>query len=159
MKTAGTLQSPGGLLAIDAVTAISPAEITDDDARDAGYDRATEVLADLRPDGTLYRIRFHRMGDDPRRARRERDVLDDDERTELGRRLARLSWAVPTLTLISEHPATVSTELAALVGVERLVFKQRVRRLKALGLTESLQVGYRLSPRGVVVLGWLLTES
>ncbi len=27
-------------------------------------------------------------------------------------------------------------------------FKTNVRKLKALGLTESLEVGYRLSPRG-----------
>ena len=44
--------------------------------------------------------------------------------------------------------AVVSTELAAKMGMGRLPFKQRVRRLKELGLTESLEVGYRLSPRG-----------
>ena len=33
-------------------------------------------------------------------------------------------------------------------GRERLPFKADVRKLKALGLTESLEVGYRLSPRG-----------
>jgi hypothetical protein len=38
--------------------------------------------------------------------------------------------------------------LAEAAGQERLAFKTRVRRLKALGLTESLEVGYRLSPRG-----------
>ena len=42
----------------------------------------------------------------------------------------------------------MSTELAAAAGQERAYFKLRVRRLKALGLTESLEVGYRLSPRG-----------
>jgi len=31
-------------------------------------------------------------------------------------------------------------------------FKRRVRQLKELGLTESLEVGYRLSPRGRAVL-------
>jgi hypothetical protein len=36
--------------------------------------------------------------------------------------------------------------------VERMVFKQRVRRLKSAGLTESLDIGYRLSPRGEAVL-------
>jgi hypothetical protein len=34
------------------------------------------------------------------------------------------------------------------MGRERLAFKADVRRLKDLGLTESLPVGYRLSPRG-----------
>jgi hypothetical protein len=42
----------------------------------------------------------------------------------------------------------VSTELAAEAGQDRAYYKLRVRRLKALGLTESLEVGYRLSPRG-----------
>ena len=34
-------------------------------------------------------------------------------------------------------------------------FKPLVRKLKALGLTESLEVGYRLSPRGAAVLAAL----
>jgi hypothetical protein len=46
----------------------------------------------------------------------------------------------------------VSTELAAQAGQERQFYKIRVRRLKALGLTESLEVGYRLSARGAAYL-------
>ena len=37
-------------------------------------------------------------------------------------------------------------------GRERLPFKADVRKLKELGLTESLEVGYRLSPRGRALL-------
>jgi predicted transcriptional regulator len=36
--------------------------------------------------------------------------------------------------------------------VDKVRFKANVRKLKALGLTESLEVGYRLSPRGEAVL-------
>ena len=39
-------------------------------------------------------------------------------------------------------------DLAASLGRETLPFKRDVRKLKELGLTESLEVGYRLSPRG-----------
>jgi DNA-binding Lrp family transcriptional regulator len=46
----------------------------------------------------------------------------------------------------------VSTELSERIGLERAEFKNRVRKLKALGLTLSLDVGYRLSPRGEAVL-------
>jgi hypothetical protein len=46
----------------------------------------------------------------------------------------------------------VSTVLAADAGQDRALYKNRVRRLKALGLTESLEVGYRLSPRGQAFL-------
>jgi hypothetical protein len=34
-----------------------------------------------------------------------------------------------------------------------------VRKLKNLGLTESLEIGYRLSPRGRVVLDRLLDDN
>jgi hypothetical protein len=39
-------------------------------------------------------------------------------------------------------------DLAAVLGRETLPFKRDVRRLKELGLTISLPVGYELSPRG-----------
>ena len=44
-------------------------------------------------------------------------------------------------------------DLAASLGRETLPFKRDVRKLKELGLTESLEVGYRLSPRGRAYLG------
>ncbi|HET9442008.1 MAG TPA: hypothetical protein VFO65_01725 [Acidimicrobiales bacterium] len=155
VKAGGTLQSPVGLLAIDELTAITVDEVTDADARAAGHADRAEAIAALRPDGRLYRVRFHRAGDDPRVELRRRTELDAGELAELERALARLDWAVPVLSLIAEHPATVSTELAGRLQLERAPFKQRVRRLKALGLTESLDVGYRLSPRGQVVLAHL----
>ena len=46
----------------------------------------------------------------------------------------------------------VSTALARHTGQERPDFKINVRKLKEMGLTESLQVGYQLSPRGVALL-------
>jgi len=49
---------------------------------------------------------------------------------------------------IAAAPGTRAADLAAGFGRERLSFKADVRKLKALGLTESLEVGYRLSPRG-----------
>lgn len=152
VKAAGTLQSPGGLLAIDEVVIIEPDEITDADARAAGYGSRQEALASVRPDGDLYRVRFHRVGDDPRVALRRRDDLGEDDVVELLGALDRLAWALPTLRLIGERPGTVSTDLAESLGLERQRFKQRVRRLKTLGLTESLEVGYRLSPRGQAFL-------
>ena len=57
-------------------------------------------------------------------------------------------WTRTALALIRDHPGVVSTELAARVDRERFAFKADVRKLKALGLTESLDIGYRLSPLG-----------
>ena len=126
--------------------------IDEDAARAAGYVDRAEAMRNLRGEGTLYRIRFHRIGDDPRIALRERTELTDEELTAVARMAERNEWALPYLRLIGELPATVSTVLAERVGMERFAFKQRVRRLKALGLTESLEIGYRLSPRGQAVL-------
>jgi len=78
-----------------------------------------------------------------------------EERADLRARLARLDarapdgpWTRATLAIIDEHPGTRAAELAASLGRERLPFKADVRKLKALGLTESLERGYRISPRG-----------
>ncbi len=57
--------------------------------------------------------------------------------------------------MIDRHPAVVSTVLAAEMGVDRPVFKLDIRKLKESGLTESLEVGYRLSPRGKRLLSYL----
>ncbi len=61
-------------------------------------------------------------------------------------------WTIATLRLIGDRPGVRAAELAAAAGRERLPFKADVRKLKELGLTESLEVGYRLSPRGRALL-------
>ena len=45
-----------------------------------------------------------------------------------------------------------ASKLAARVGRETLPFKTDVRKLKKLGLTQSFEVGYELSPRGLAYL-------
>jgi hypothetical protein len=56
------------------------------------------------------------------------------------------------LEVIASRPATRAADLAAGFGRETQPFKTDVRKLKNLGLTESLEVGYRLSPRGAAYL-------
>jgi biotin operon repressor len=62
------------------------------------------------------------------------------------------AWTTAVLEQIAGHPGTVSTVLAEAMGSARQDFKGHVRRLKELGLTVSLDTGYRLSPRGVAYL-------
>jgi hypothetical protein len=52
------------------------------------------------------------------------------------------------LAAINAEPGRRAGDLAAAAGRETLPYKLDVRKLKALGLTISLPVGYRLSPRG-----------
>jgi hypothetical protein len=150
-------RSPIGVIAIEAVDLVTTAEITEDDARRAGFGSRAELLADLEKfgDAPIHRIALHLDGPDPRIALREQVVITADERAELARRLARYDaasrhgpWTAATLQLIADHPTERAEDLAARVGREKLPFKVDVRKLKELGLTESLETGYRLSPRG-----------
>jgi hypothetical protein len=71
----------------------------------------------------------------------------------LARRLDRLGgWTIPTLRLIGRRPRIAASRLAASLGRERDPFKIDVRKLKRLGLTQSFEVGYELSPRGRALL-------
>ena len=115
VKAGGTLQAPGGLLSIEDVAPVGVDEITPEDARAAGYASPDEVVADLRSEGQLYRIRFSRTGDDPRIALRGQ--VDVDESVVAAVR--RLPWAPEVLRLIAAQPAVVSTTLAEQVGMER----------------------------------------
>src|SRR5262249_62278437 len=114
------------------------------------------------PDGTLYRIDFRFAGADRRIALREKDDLSDADIEDLTKRLGRLDkasshgpWTRQALEVIDRKPAVVSTVLAAEMGLERPVFQLDIRKLKESGLTESLEVGYRLSPRGKRLLAHL----
>ena len=153
VRAGGTLTTRVGVLAIDEVEVIDVESIADEDVALAGYDDRARLLASLGDrEGDLYRIRFHLSGADPRIALRDRDTLTAEDVAELERRLGRLDargqWTSQVLRLIGDRPGVRAGDLAAELGRERLAFKADVRKLKALGLTESLEVGYRLSPRG-----------
>jgi len=133
--------------------------VSDDDARLAGAASPERLLArGAAREGDLYRVGLRFAGADPRVALRADADLDDAAVEAICARLARMDRAAPEpwtrayLELVATHPGVVARELAAGVGMERDPFKVRVRRLKELGLTESLDVGYRLSPRGAAFL-------
>ena len=160
VRAGGTLRTRVGVLAIESVEPVSEQAITDADARRAGAAGRDELIAGLRPEGTLYRIEFRLAGPDPRIALRERADMDAGERAVIDARLARLDaasrhgpWTARVLELISRRPATRAPDLAAELGRETAPFKADVRKLKELGLTESLERGYRLSPLGRAYVG------
>jgi hypothetical protein len=155
VKAGGTLRTRMGVLSIEAVDALTLAQVSARDAKLAGMRDLAELERNLQGrDGQLYRIRVKHAGEDPRIALRKRK-LDATELPVIKKRLERMdaassdgAWTHRYLALIAERPAQRAPELASLMGLETKPFKQRVRKLKELGLTESLKVGYRLSPRG-----------
>lgn len=162
VRAGGRLRTAIGELAIDSVDVVDdPASITDEDARRAGSPDAASLRRELDyrgPDaGSVYRVRLHLAGPDPRVALRDDDALTGDDVAALQRRLARSPWAHDVLALIAANPGVRAPDLAASRGEDTAPFKTRVRRLKELGLTESLPVGYRLSPRGAALLrDWVI---
>lgn len=153
-------RSPAGMLHVEAVEPVHLEAIGETDAARAGYPDAAALRTELaaRPEVPLYRVAFHHAGEDPRTALRA-TVADGAELAELRRRLDRLDrageagpWTRRTLHLIAERPGVRAGDLAAALGRETPPFKLDVRKLKALGLTESLPVGYRIAPRGRALL-------
>ncbi|MBJ3784040.1 ASCH domain-containing protein [Devosia sediminis] len=164
VKAGGTLTTEAGVLAIDAVDVIALDAVTPEDLARAGFD-ARDTLDDMLGDrkGSLYRIRLHYVGEDPRLALRENAELSDADAREIAETLARMDgsnpWVHRTLVLIGERPGDPAQALAETLGLDKVKFKGNVRRLKSLGLTESLDIGYRLSPRGRAWLDWSIASA
>ena len=157
-KVGGRYTVGSVVIEVDAIEMIPFHAVTTRDIKLAGAsgrEALRERAAHAGPiddDTLLYRIEFHVVGAKPNPADAPIDVelvarvtkkLDAmDARSKIG------AWTRATLGLIGEHEGTVSTELAARLNRPRMEFKADVRKLKALGLTESLEVGYRLTPLG-----------
>jgi hypothetical protein len=153
-----TYRTGAGRIVVDSIDVVDPNRITAADARRAGFSNKAQVIAELRGDDELptYRIRFHAAEDaDPRTILAETAQLSTQDVEQIGSRLARLDrasshgpWTYDVLRAIEKHPAVRAPDLAKSFGRETQPFKLDVRKLKNLGLTISLKVGYRLSPRG-----------
>jgi hypothetical protein len=161
-KVGNRYRTPGGFIDVDAVDVVGEDDITDGEARRAGFASAAELIADLPPPpgGPVYRIAFHHADvADPRAELAASADLTPADVLEIDRRLDRLDrasshgpWTGATLRIIEARPERRAADLAAALGRARDPFKVDVRKLKNLGLTLSLEVGYRLSPRGVAYL-------
>lgn len=155
----GSQRTKVGVIAFDEVDIVDPESLTEADAARTGSDLATlNRWLVKKPEGDLYRIRLHFAGADervelresrPRKAEREKIVAG---LAAMDRRSGRGPWTELFLTSIADNPAVLAETIAHGIGWERKPFKANVRRLKELGLTESLPTGYRLSPRGKAVL-------
>lgn len=162
VRPGATFRTATGVVRVDAVERIDPADITDEDAALAGHKDADAVRKRLAGDDSLptYRVTLSYVGEDPRIALRNDDRLSDDDVAAIDARLERLDrasshgpWTMQTLDLIRRRPQVRAPDLAAEVGRERDPFKLDVRKLKNLGLTISHPVGYEISPRGLAYLG------
>jgi hypothetical protein len=143
----GTQRTRIGVIEMTAIDKVR--KPTNKDARAAGYRDAQHVLdAFAKREGDLYRIALRLAGPDPRIALREQPP-DDTVFAKLDRMG---EWTYEYLQAIHDNPGKRAPDLAESFGRETAPFKRDVRKLKELGLTVSLEIGYELSPRGAAVL-------
>jgi hypothetical protein len=154
-------RTTGGRVRVVSVREVDPESISARDARAAGRNDPGDLRRQLRgdPDWPTYRVEFRlETGPDPREELAADPDLTDEQLAELRRRLARYDagpngpWTTRYLRCIAARPGVRAGDLADSVGRHRPSFKLDVRKLKNLGLTHSLPVGYRLSARGEAYL-------
>jgi hypothetical protein len=149
---------PIGVLEVDRIALVTVATIRDADALAAGFatrEALVAYLAELGPldDATpVYRVELHHGGDGDRVEVALNEQLTPDDIAEIRAKLDRFDrdepWTAKTLAIIAKHPQIAASQLAKKLGRETLPFKVDVRKLKKLGLTQSFEVGYEISPRG-----------
>ncbi len=156
VRVGGTQRTGAGVIRFTSVDRVDDRSLTEADARGAGMASLAALrAANQRGRGAdLYRIGVAFDRPDERVALRATEpsaaeiaeIAATLDRMDRGRRTG--PWTRTILRLIQANPAVRAPDLAASLGRETKPFKLDVRKLKELGLTHSLDVGYELSPRG-----------
>lgn len=155
-----TITTTAGLVRIDRIERVDVDSIAEEDARAAGAASRARLLSTFRgpEDMPVFRIEVSFRGADPRVQLSVDTDLDESSVSELDDKLrgmdqrAETAWTRSYLELVADRPAVRAGDLAESVGSDTASFKLRIRKLKNLGLTHSLETGYRLSPRGMQYL-------
>ena len=156
-----------GRIEVEAIDLVPITELGSGDAAAAGFANVAELLAQVGKNapapidlsGPLYRIKFRFVPGAKARPVPHFTMAQLIERLDGLDSRAGQPWTRDTLAAIAAHPRVRAAELAAESGRAKLDFKADVRKLKALGLTESFEVGYGLTPRGKELLAVLPTGT
>jgi hypothetical protein len=152
VKSGGTLVTSVGILKVIEVSIVGK-NIDQKELEHTGISE-NELAQQLKREGDLFRITFRYGGEDPRIALQNKVISTREEFLQVQNILKKMDsgkfgpWTSSFLNLIQRHPETLAQHLADKLEVEKVWFKTQVRRLKKHGLTISLGVGYKLSPRG-----------
>lgn len=155
---------PIGVLEVDAIERVRLADISASDAVRSGFE-SLMALTDyirsgpkdaLEPDCELFRVELHHGGDGDRVELALLDRLEPGDIAAIAAKLERMdaagAWTRQTLKVIAANPRVAASQLAKKLGRETLPFKADVVKLKKLGLTQSFEVGYEISPRGLAYM-------
>jgi len=150
---------PEGAIEVTAVRQLPLNRVSARSVRASGFPNraALREFLGVEGDRLVYQVEFRYLGDAPVKVP-ARGLLSDEDLAALLGKLAAIDarsgspWTVPVLATLNTRPGTRAADLAPGFGWNTAVFKSQVRKLKALGLTISLETGYELSARGRQVL-------
>lgn len=159
---------PIGVLLVHEVDRVPLDAITESEAKQSGFASRDELVEMLRgfgaePGGEVFRVRLEFVGDGDRSDLALDAALSPADVETLAKKLEKMDaraekpWVKETLAIIGKKPRVAASRLAKELGRETPPFKADVVKLKKLGLTQSFEVGYEVSPRGLAFLqkvGW-----
>ena len=161
VKVGGHYALGAGAIVVDEIHETRLDDITAVLARRCGFPSLVDLLKTAKhgPGERVFVIDFHYEGKAGARPKPETAAVSAEELAELVQRLEAMdarskigAWTVATLRAIEARPGVLAGKLARSLGRPRDEFKRDVRKLKTLGLTFSLEIGYRLTPKGEALL-------
>jgi hypothetical protein len=149
---------PAGAVKVTDVRTVRLSDSATDDLRRAGFDSIAAVAEFLRlpESATVTRVEFELTEEPAAKPPPELSVDAVVTRLQATDRRSAAPWTANVIARIRARPATRAGDLAPEMGWETPVFKANVRKLKALGLTQSLETGYRLTDLGEQVAALMI---
>ena len=168
VKVGGRYGLAGGAIVVDRMHEARLDDITAALAQRCGFPSLVDLLKTAKhgPGERVFVIDFHYDGKASAGPRPETGTVSAEELATLVQRLEAMdrrskigAWTLATLRAIEARPGVLAAKLARALGRPRDEFKRDVRKLKNLGLTSSLEIGYRLTPKGEALLAGLSSGS
>jgi hypothetical protein len=160
VKVGGRYALGTGAIVVDKIYETRLDDLTPALAKRSGFESLADALKTAKhgPGERVFVIDFHYEGK-AARAKPATGVVSLEELAKLAERLDAMDsrsrtgpWTQATLRAIAARPGVLAAKLARSLGRPRDEFKRDVRKLKNLGLTFSLEIGYRLTPKGEALL-------
>lgn len=157
VKVGGRYRVGAGAIEVTAIREPAIDDITPALARRSGFAGVVELLKVAKHGAgeRVFLVDFRWLGARPPPSPAEVDEAVADERIVRLQRMddrADAPWTLAVLRWIDRHPGTRAADLAAALDRDKATLKRDVRKLKALGLTVSLETGYSLSPLGSAIV-------
>ena len=161
VKVGGRYALGSGAIVVDRMYEARLEDITAEVARRSGFPSIVDTLKTTKHNAgeRVFVIDFHYDGQASARPKPATGAVSTEELAELVQRLEAMDrrsrvgpWTQATLRAIEARPGVLAAKLARALGRPRDEFKRDVRKLKNLGLTSSLEIGYRLTPKGKALL-------